>query len=551
MPLRSFGDFELLNEIGRGGMGVVYKARQRSLDRIVAVKMILSGPFARKESVQRFRAETETAAQLQHPNIVAIHEVGEFDGRPYFSMDYVEGKSLAELVRDNPLSAKRAVGYVKTIAEGIQYAHERGIPHRDLKPSNVLIDAYDRPRVTDFGLAKRLPVESRSELRVESGSGTNPGQSPSSQLKSLPTELTLTGQVLGSPNYLPPEQAGAKRGSGKAWSVGAWSDVYGLGTILYHLLSGRPPFHAETPTETLHLVLTSEPVSPRLLNPGVPRDLETLVSPDGTTLACAGDFARGKGVIRLWRFDTRTLFPWFHGHKGGLRSVVFSPDGTRLASGSYDQTVKLWEVATGRLLADLTNHTGAAECVRFSPNGKLLASGDRPDGTVRIWDVEDAVSVRELASISGPRNDRPALAFSRDDKTFAFGVGDGAIQMWDLNSMSKMAVLPRHVGFYIFLEFSGHSGWITSLAMSPDVRSLASTATDGTLKLWNLEIGKEVATLGPVAPFSSVTFSPDGNTVATRGGEDGIVRLWHAVTFEEAEREMAGVSKRKHTSGDR
>jgi len=137
-------------------MGVVYKSRQRRLNRVVAVKMILAGPFASKESVQRFRAEAEPAAQLQHPNIVSIHEVGEFEGRPYFSMDYVEGRDLAQLVRENPLPAKRAAAYLKTVAEAIHYAHERGVIHRDLKPSNVLIDAFDQPRVTDFGLAKRL-----------------------------------------------------------------------------------------------------------------------------------------------------------------------------------------------------------------------------------------------------------------------------------------------------------------------------------------------------------------------------------------------------------
>ncbi|MBI4661538.1 MAG: serine/threonine protein kinase, partial [Verrucomicrobia bacterium] len=265
----SFGDYELLEEIGRGGMGVVYRARQKSLNRVVGVKMILAGPFASQESVRRFRAEAEAAAQLQHPNIVAIHEVGEFEGRPYFSMDYVEGRNLAEMVRENPLPARRAASYLKTIAEAIQYAHERGILHRDLKPSNVLIEANDQPRVTDFGLAKRLVGSRSTATQTEEGEVRD-------GVESVLTELTLTGQVLGSPNYLPPEQAGAKQEGGRAWSVGACSDVYGLGAVLYHLLTGRPPFHAETPAETLHQVLTSDPVSPRLLNPSVPRDLETI-----------------------------------------------------------------------------------------------------------------------------------------------------------------------------------------------------------------------------------------------------------------------------------
>ncbi len=239
-----FGDYELLEEIARGGMGVVYKARQMSLNRPVALKMILAGEWATPEARQRFRAEAEAAANLQHPNIVAIHEVGEHEGQQYFSMDFVAGKNLAELVRGNPLSAERVASYVKTIAEAVHFAHQRGILHRDLKPQNVLIDADDRPRITDFGLAKR----------VETDSG-----------------LTRTGDVLGSPSYMPPEQA-----SSRPDELGPPSDVYSLGAILYELLTGRPPFRGVTPLETLCQVIQSPPVSPRKLNPDVPQDLETI-----------------------------------------------------------------------------------------------------------------------------------------------------------------------------------------------------------------------------------------------------------------------------------
>src|SRR5262245_17942688 len=204
--VRYFGDYELLEEIAHGGMGVVFKARQVSLNRIVALKMILAGPYASKDFIQRFRVEAEAADKLQHPHIVAIHEVGEHEGHHYFSMDYAEGQHLAQLARDNPLSAQRAAAYVKTIAEAIHYAHQQGILHRDLKPSNVLIDQFDQPRVTDFGLAKRI---ANSELGTQN------------------SELTATGQVLGTPNYMPPEQAGGKRGQ-----IGAHTDVYSLGAIL-------------------------------------------------------------------------------------------------------------------------------------------------------------------------------------------------------------------------------------------------------------------------------------------------------------------------------
>ena len=248
---RRFGDYELLEEIARGGMGVVYKTRQISLNRTVAVKMILAGQFASAADVQRFRAEAEAVARLQHPNIVAIHEIGERDGQPYFSMEYVEGQNLGEVVGRTPLPPRQAAKYMQTIAEAMHYAHQHGILHRDLKPSNVLIDQNGQPRITDFGLAKRIHSDS--------------------QLSTLNSQLTQSGQVLGSPNFMPPEQASGKRGQ-----VGPHSDIYSMGAILYYLLSARPPFVAEELTETLQQVVNEEPPSPRLLNPGVPRDLETI-----------------------------------------------------------------------------------------------------------------------------------------------------------------------------------------------------------------------------------------------------------------------------------
>src|SRR5947208_386960 len=204
--LGRIGDYELIEEIARGGMGVVYKARQVSLGRVVAVKMILAGQFVDKKVIQRFRGEVTTAALLRHPNIVPVHEVGMHGGQHFFSMEYVEGQSLAQLVGNRPLPPTKAAHYLKLIAEAIHYAHSQGILHRDLKPSNVLIEsATDQPRVTDFGLAKQLSGES---------------------------SLTLSGQVLGSPNFMPPEQASGNRGK-----VGKPSDVYGLGGILYFVLT--------------------------------------------------------------------------------------------------------------------------------------------------------------------------------------------------------------------------------------------------------------------------------------------------------------------------
>eukprot|EP00913_Durusdinium_trenchii_P028499 g26727.t1 len=242
--IRYFGDYELLEEIARGGMGVVYKARQTSLNRIVAVKMILAGHLASEVDVQRFQTEAEAAARLQHPNIVSVHEVGRHDGQCYFSMDYVEGKNLAELTGDHPLPARDAARYVAEIAGAIHHAHQQGTLHRDLKPSNVLIDAEDRARITDFGLAVRIDGDSR---------------------------LTLSGQAVGTPPYMPPEQAQGKRGL-----IGPASDIYSLGAVLYELLTGRPPFRGATSVETVRQVIDDHPVSPRLLNSSVPADIETI-----------------------------------------------------------------------------------------------------------------------------------------------------------------------------------------------------------------------------------------------------------------------------------
>lgn len=242
--LRYFGDYELLEEIAHGGMGVVYKARQTSLNRVVAVKMILAGQLANDGEVKRFQAEAEAAANLHHPGVVAVYEVGIHAGQHYFSMEYVDGPNLAQLMRDDPVPASRAAEYLREMAEVVDFAHSQGVLHRDLKPSNILIDARGRVRITDFGLAKKVANNS---------------------------DLTITGQVLGTPSYMSPEQSLAQH-----HKVGPASDIYALGAIFYELITGRPPFRSETPTETMRQVQQDEPVRPHLLNPKLPRDLETI-----------------------------------------------------------------------------------------------------------------------------------------------------------------------------------------------------------------------------------------------------------------------------------
>jgi len=239
---RKFGDYELLAEVGRGGMGIVYRARQQSLARDVAVKMILASHLAAPDHVRRFQAEARAAAGVRHPNIVSVYEAGELDGQHYFVMDFVEGESLSERLMRGALEPTEAARLVATIARAVDHLHRNGVVHRDLKPSNILLDQQGRPYVNDFGLAKALGSES---------------------------DLTKTGIIAGTPAYMAPEQA-----RGQSATVGPRCDIYSLGVILYEVLTGRPPFRESNPLDTILMVLERQPTPPRVLNAQVPRELE-------------------------------------------------------------------------------------------------------------------------------------------------------------------------------------------------------------------------------------------------------------------------------------
>lgn len=263
LPFR-MGDYQLLEHVGQGGMGIVFRAKQISLGREVAIKMIQRNRLNSPEDHQRFLAEAEATARLEHPGIVQVYEVGEFEGTPYFSMQFIRGETLAQRLQNGPLPQRQTALLMAAVSRAIDYAHKQGILHRDIKPSNIILDEGGTVRVTDFGLAKFF--------------GTN-------------DNLTRTGAILGTPSYMSPEQA-----SGRSNQLGPTSDVYSLGTVLYHLLTGRPPIVADSPLELALKVLEQEPVPPRVLEPKIDRDLEMVVvrclqKPPDLRYATAGDLA--------------------------------------------------------------------------------------------------------------------------------------------------------------------------------------------------------------------------------------------------------------------
>jgi WD40 repeat protein/tRNA A-37 threonylcarbamoyl transferase component Bud32 len=514
--IRYFGDYELLEEIARGGMGVVYKARQLSLNRTVAVKMILTGRLASAAEVHRFRAEAAAAANLQHPNIVAIHEIGEHEGQHYFSMDYIEGKNLAELVRENPLSPARAARYLKDVAEAIQFAHERGILHRDLKPSNVLIDAADQPRVTDFGLAKRVTGDS---------------------------DLTHSGQILGTPSFIAPEQAAGKRGEG-----GPRSDVYSLGAILYHLLTGRPPFVAETLETTLAQVLNAEPATPRLLNPSIPRDLETtclkcLEKAPSRRYATAreladelGRFLRGEPILarpvsrveKVWRWGRRNPAVAVLTAGLGLLLIIVAVGSTvaalRMAAKEAESRKRLVQlnVANGVRLLEEGDTTGSllwfAESLRLTKDDpaeeknhrfRVSAVLRRCPMLLQLW--PHAGSVRHAG-------------FSADGLRVVTASEDRTARVW--NATTGEPITPPLT----------HRHAVVRAAFSPDGRRVLTSAGDereGEVHLWDAATGQCLCTLlDEASPVSHVAFSPDGQRVVTAGGplNQGQARVWDAAT---------------------
>jgi len=516
LALPSFGDYELLEEIARGGMGVVYKARQKSLNRVVAVKMVLTGRLAGAAELKRFRAEAETAARLQHPNIVAIHEVGEVEGQPFFSMDYVAGKSLAEIAHNQPLPAKRAAGYLQIIAEAVHYAHSKGVLHRDLKPSNILIDQSDQPRITDFGLAKRLEPTPDQEQPL--------------------ADLTVTGQVLGSPNFMPPEQA-----TGDRKAVGPPSDVYSLGAILYQLLTGRPPFMGESLTQTLRLAVETDPVPPRLLNPSVPRDLETiclkcLEKPShrryGSAEALARDVQRYLSdqpiqahpptvAYRLKKSIQRHQGAYAAGLallvvlvSGVIASTLQAMRATRAESRQSQLRAQAEAASVAAKHEEQLANQNAAEARRqqnLAADQELLARRRYYAAQMNLarlaWDAGDMPRALELLDTQRP-------VFQKKDLR-----GFEWFHLWELCNARLRFTL------------RGHANFVSGLAYSPDGNTLASASRNANIRIWDAATGRAERTIWTPSIIWALAMAPNGKLLAS-GHSYGSIRLWDAITGE-------------------
>ena len=582
----AIADYDLVEILGKGGMGVVYKAYQRGLKRWVALKMILAGSHAGSEHRQRFLAEARAVARLQHLHIVQIYEIGEKDGRPYFSMELAEGGSLARKLAQTPLAPRAAAELVRTLAKAMAHAHQSGIIHRDLKPANVLLTADGTPKITDFGLAKHLE---------EAGQ-------------------TQTGDVLGTPSYMAPEQAG-----GQTERVGPLADIYALGAILYECLTSRPPFKAATVLETLDQVRSQEPVSPTRLQPNTPRDLETIclkcLNKEPARRYESADslgqdlerFLAGEPVAARPVSQVERLVLWARrrpalaalllvsalallGLVGGgvalyfnaqlqesndhLQQALLETEGQRaeahkqrlraeaqeakmrrfLYLRDMNQAQKAWDAGQVAVMNDLLQQhrpQGAGEDLRgfewrylwrlansaqqvfrsdvgafsmsvFSPDGKRIMAGNE-DGSVIAWDL---TSGRELLKFRAHEKEALSLALSPDGRRLVTGGTDKGVRVWDANTGQKIVDLP------------GHEHVVFSVAFHPDGKRVASASQDRTVRVWDLETSQPPLVLrGSQGTVMNVAFSLDGKYLAStwRSEQEGPggVKIWDLTTGKE------------------
>jgi eukaryotic-like serine/threonine-protein kinase len=534
MPDRGLPDisgYEILEELGRGGMGVVYRARQIRLDRPCALKMILGGVHSRPEAASRFLAEAQAIARLQHPHIVQIHYIGETDGLPFFELEYIDGGSLDTRLDGTPWPARRAAGLVELLAGAIAEAHRQGIVHRDLKPGNILLMADGTPKITDFGLAKSLGTESG---------------------------LTATDSIMGSPSYMAPEQA-----AGQTKQLGPLSDLYALGATLYELLTGRPPFRGATILETLEQVRTIEPVPPSRLVPGLPRDVETIAlkclqKEPGKRYDSASSlaldlrrFLDGEPIVarpvpfweRGWRWCRRHPAPAF------LSGIIFLITALGLAGilwqweealKARNEAVVARDQASRRALAEAKAHQEAETTLvdMYTTNG--ISAGDQgeharaalwfanaarraeadPDRRhanavrARTWGRQALTPVRAIVTAGS----RPAgLIFHPGGRylitktTVGGAARDARLTLWDLSAERS-------------LPFPGGSSDVPAAAWSPDGKVLAVGLDDGNVIVASFPSGDGTRRIKLPERIRLLSYSPDGRYLAIAAGN--AARVW-------------------------
>ena len=548
-----FGDYELLDEIARGGMGVVYRARQVSLNRVVALKLIRAGEFADAADVKRFRTEAEAAAHLDHPNLVPIHEVGEYAGQQFYAMRLVEGGTLAGRVGEYSLAIattrvdarhrqSAAVALIGTVARAVHYAHQRGVLHRDLKPANILLGQDGTPFVTDFGLARRIGKDST---------------------------LTKTGAIVGTPSYMAPEQARGRE------DVTTEADVYGLGAVLYHLLAGRPPFLGEDVLDTLYQVREREPARPRAVCREVDLDLETvclkcLEKDPGrryqSAAALADDLDRwraGEPVVARRAGAAERAWKWARRNPAGAGLIGLGA----LAAGamiwvlvalSYNAELaerkRLLEETNG-LLEEQKQEADRLRGIAETESARATEQERRAQRILYVTQMNQAQKAWEekkfghaLALLDKLRPQRPgqedlrgpewhhlwrecggsdfellghtagvtAIVFSSDGKMVASGDAKGWIRLWNVARQRETHAL------------AGHTEPVSAIAFSPDGRRLASSSLDRSVRVWDAETGRELVRYDRhMSPAVCVGWHPAGNLVASGEG-NGSVHVWQA-----------------------